>query len=502
MIASWVDSEFATLDLKHAKRNERAKLILSQFSAIGESSPVAAKGKTTAALDGLYRFVRNANIKPSAVLEPHFQSSIARTTGYSRVALVQDTTEVDLTKPKRQVEQAGPLSSSLRFGFYLHPLVAYNTSGVSLGLVACHHWTRNSLDTESTPEEKKKKRVSLPIEEKESYRWLEMIRRGKEIAVKNPATEYVGVSDSESDVLEVLSEAVARPENYHLLVRACQNRAILDYEITYSDEQPAHGSASAKNIQEALDQSPVRLCSKVKVRSREAKTGVEKRARRVARSERTANLEIRAVAVTLRVRFAASSTELQESEERTIKLNVVQAREVSPPPGEEPVGWILLTTLPIETDAQLAEVIDLYKIRWNIEIYFMTLKSGLGLEKLKYRKLDRYLNATMFLLIVAWRVHCLTKSGRDEPEASCEKYFADAEWKSTWLVIHPRQPLPAQPPTMGEFMILVAILGGYVNRKQQGPPGVQTMWRGFRRVDTLAAAYRAFGPGSQQRNGL
>jgi hypothetical protein len=64
------------------------------------------------------------------------------------------------------------------------------------------------------------------------------------------------------------------------------------------------------------------------------------------------------------------------------------------------------------------------------------------------------------------------------------------------------EPLPNQPPTLGEFMITVATLGGYVNRRQQGPPGVQTMWRGMRRLATLADAYRAFGPEACQRSGL
>jgi len=66
---------------------------------------------------------------------------------------------------------------------------------------------------ESSPQKKKKKRDSLPIEQKESYRWLQMTRRGMQIARENPGTEYVGVSDSESDIGELLSESVLRPNN-------------------------------------------------------------------------------------------------------------------------------------------------------------------------------------------------------------------------------------------------------------------------------------------------
>jgi hypothetical protein len=495
MIASWVEEELETIDLKDKRRNQRARIIVSQLSSIGESSPEAAKGKSTAALDALYRFVRNDAIRPSALLDPHIQSSIKRTKQYRRVVLAQDTTEVDLTKPQRQVRGAGPLSSNSRFGFYLHPLMAYNLSGVPLGIVACHHWTREKIDCESTAEEKKKQRNALPIEEKESFRWVEMIRRGKAIAAENPETEYVGVSDSESDVIEVFSEMASRRNNYHLLVRACQNRAVGKCEI---DGKPT----SARNIADALQQAAVLFCTKVDVRARQAKTGVEERARRKSRVKRTASMEVRAVSVTIRMRPAASSTDINVGKNQGLALNIVQAVEIDPPKGEEPITWTLITTLPIDTIEQVKDVIKTYQIRWNIEVYFMTLKSGMGIEKLQYRELDRYLNATTFLMIIAWRVQCLTKAGRDESSSSCEMYFQSSEWKAVWLVSNVSEPLPNQPPTLGEFMITVATLGGYVNRRQQGPPGVRTMWRGMRRLATLADAYRAFGPEACQRSGL
>jgi len=495
MIASWVEEELDTLDLKDKRRNVRARLIVSQFSSIGESSPEATKGKSTAALDALYRFVRNQAILPSALLEPHLQSSIKRTQQHDRVVLVQDTTEVDLTKPQRQVRGAGPLSSNSRFGFYLHPLMAYNLGGVPLGLVACHHWTRKKIDCESTPEEKRKQRNALPIEQKESFRWVQMIRRGKAIAAENPETEYIGASDSESDVIEVFSEISSRPKNYHLLVRACQNRAIGECEIDGE-------ATSARNIADALQQAPVPFCTKVKVRARQAKTGVEKRARRKSRAKRTASLEVRAVSVTIRMRPAASSSDIDVRKNQSLTLNVVQAVEINPPEGEEPITWTLITTLPINTAGQVDEVLQMYTLRWNIEVYFMTLKSGMGIERLQYRELSRYVNATMLLMIIAWRVQCLTKAGRDESSSSCETYFQPSEWKAAWLVGPGGEPLPSQPPTLGEFMITVATLGGYVNRRQQGPPGVRTMWRGMRRLDALAEAYRTFGPEAQKRCGL
>ena len=132
----------------------------------------------------------------------------------------------------------------------------------------------------------------------------------------------------------------------------------------------------------------------------------------------------------------------------------------------------------------------------------MTLKSGLHLEDLQYRELSRYMNAAVLLLVVAWRVQCLTQVGREDPATPCDQYFDSAEWKAACLVANPGCPLPANAPSMGAFMLLVARLGGYIHKPAQGPPGVRAIWRGIRRLDTLAIAYRAFGPETIHTYGL
>lgn len=521
--AQWAVEEFAGIDLKDKRLNVRVVTIATQFGTVGESSPDAMKGiqqpvktrpliardpvannstskrASTAELDALYRFVRNPKVKPQMLLEPHFQSTIRRTTTHQRVLLVQDTTEVNLTKPKRQVRGAGPLSSNASFGFYLHPLVAYTTSGVPLGSVACQHWTRDTIDCESSPQKKKKKRDSLPIEQKESYRWLQMTRSGMQIAVENPGTEYVGVSDSESDIGELLSESVLRPDNYHMIIRACQNRALAKVtnmeEATSTDDATATAEIRlARNIQQKLDQCAVRYTSSTQVRGRTAKTKVERRSRQQSRDDRMADLEVRATTITLPVNLATTSDVTDLLVPSAITLNVVEVREPNPPDGEVAIHWILVTTLPIDTDEQVAAIVAAYKIRWNIEVLFTTLKSGLHLEDLQYQELSRYLNAAVLLLVVAWRVQCLTQVGRDDPATPCDQYFDSAEWKAACLVANPGCPLPATAPSMGAFMLLVARLGGYIHTPAQGPPGVRTIWRGIRRLDTLAIAYRAFGP--------
>ncbi len=128
-----------------------------------------------------------------------------------------------------------------------------------------------------------------------------------------------------------------------------------------------------------------------------------------------------------------------------------------------------------------------------VELFFKTLKSGCRVEKLKYEHVDSYLTAVSMLIVVAWRIEYLKSAAREDPDASCEKYFSMSEWVPVYLVHHKAKEIPSTPPTISEFMLIVARLGGYINRKGQGPPGSMTMWRGTRRMDTLVEAYSVFG---------
>ncbi|MDA1051060.1 MAG: IS4 family transposase [Planctomycetota bacterium] len=137
-------------------------------------------------------------------------------------------------------------------------------------------------------------------------------------------------------------------------------------------------------------------------------------------------------------------------------------------------------------------MVSAYSIRWNIELYFKTLKSGLKIEKLQYETLDRYLTALSLLMIVGSRVEYLQGAARHDPGASCEEYFSRDEWQPAYLVHTDGGELPSEPLTIGEFMLLIAELGGWQRKKIQGPPGSMTVWRGMRRMEAYADAFQAF----------
>ena len=103
----------------------------------------------------------------------------------------------------------------------------------------------------------------------------------------------------------------------------------------------------------------------------------------------------------------------------------------------------------------------------------------------------------MFYKIIAWRVMHVTVLGRECPDLSCEAVFAQEEWKSVWQIVE-KEPPPPQPPRLGEFIPVLAQLGGYNRRSQDHPPGAQAIWVGIRRMTDFALAWLTFGPSADK----
>ncbi|MCA9199366.1 MAG: IS4 family transposase [Planctomycetales bacterium] len=432
------------------------------------SIPAATTGR--AEMEAAYRFFDNDKVTPDKILEPHFQATRKRIAEHDVVLLVQDTTELDLTRPEQQVRGAGPMDSEARRGAFLHPLEAFDLNAIPLGMVWQKSWTRDEVQTELTKAEKNKKRKETPIEEKESIRWVEGIRASREVAKACPGTTCVCVGDSESDIYELFSESHETPENnLQLLVRACQTRATTDQS----------------NWLDKVRATPCLYTCSVDVSARRAKIAPDKQGKRSKpRDARVAEVEIRATTVTLRPppRFDRKLPE--------VTVNVVLVEEADPPAG----CGLLITTMPIDTAEQVQEIVSAYCIRWQIEIFFKTLKTGCRVEQRQFETIDRILNCLAVYSIVAWRIMHLCRLGRECPDLDCEVVFEPCEWKAVYTAIKRKDP-PQTPPRLNEMIRLVASLGGYVIRKSTHP-GPQTLWIGLQRVHDLSTAWEAFGPDS------
>ena len=482
-IAPWAREEMATAQLQDKRLNERLSRLLSDLGDRPMASiPAACSGHTE--MTAAYRFFDNPKVTASRVLEPHLAATRVRMAEQPVVLLVQDTTEVDMTRPHQQVEGAGPLDGGARRGAFLHAMEAFTPDGTPLGTVSVDLWTREDQVQSGSGPEKQSRCRSRPIEQKESYRWLQGLRTARQVAQELPQTPIVCIADSDADIYEVFAEPRGeRPVDW--LIRACRNRCV-----------EAQANPTEHKLRERVLAEPVLFTKPITVRMRAPKTLCEKRKRRVARRMRTTEVQVRAATVTLRAPRRPGGVSLPSA-----TVNVVLVSEPDPPAGEPAVDWLLVTTLPIETVEQVRQIVQYYCVRWMIEVLFRTLKSGCRVEQRRFEHIERLLPCLALYWIVAWRVLLLCRLGRGCPEMDCEVLFEPAEWQSVWAVTR-QGPVPRQPPPLGVIVRLIAQLGGYVNRPNRAdPPGPQTLWLGLQRMHDLAWAWNTFGPGAHKDPG-
>ena len=484
MAAEWSKEELKTADLGDRRLNERFEAILGAFADRPNASiPATLCGRTE--LDAAYHFFDNEKVTPEKILQPHCHATKNRCKNQKIVLCLQDTSELDFTRPQQQVAGAGPLDDSKRRGAFLHLTHAFTEDGTPLGTLEAKIWARPEGDPDSpklSRAEKHKQRIALPIEEKESIRWLESIRATKKLAEGCPETQCVNITDSEGDIFELFVEP-RTTGNFHWIIRAGQDRAALD-----------HQGDSLGMIRDALMQQPVLATNEISIRERKQEISCEKSPRHTARVSRQAFVEVRAGPVTIR-KPARCKTIVGPA-----TVNAILVREPSPPPGEAPIEWILLTSLPIATLEEVLAIIRYYTVRWMIEIYFRTLKSGCRIEERRFETLRRMLACTAIYMIVAWRTLFVCRLGRSCPEMPCDLVFEASEWQSVWSVTHCGDPVPLRAPPLSEMIPLIASLGGYVSRGSVAlPPGVETVWKGLQRMRDLAWGWETFGPGKPQR---
>lgn len=469
MNAPWAKEEVAMVDLGDDRLNARLELLLS---ALGRrpnlSIPAACGGR--AEMEAAYRFFDNEKVTFAKVLEPHVAKTTERLAEQPVGLLVQDSSEIDLTRPEQEVAGAGALGD-VRRGFWLHEMQAFTRERTPLGTVWAEILNRSDGLSHAAAAVKDYEKKHTPIEEKESLRWLTGFREARALAARLPDVQCVCIADSEADIYELFAEPRGAA---HWLVRACQNRAL---------------QGSEPHLREQVLTTPVLYQVELLIRGRKAMTAVEERSRRQNREQRQATVEVRAATVTLRPPWRF------DRELPAITVNVVLVREPNPPADEPAVEWILVTTLPIDTPEHVRTIVEYYCVRWCIEVLFRTLKSGCRIERRRFEHVDRVLPCLALYLIVAWRTLFVCRMGRECPDLDCEAVFEPSEWKAVWMAVHKKKP-PKKAPQLSTMVHLIARMGGYVERPES-EPGPQTVWIGLQRMYDLALAWDSFGPGAK-----
>jgi len=452
--------EFADIDLGDERLNRRAVELLETMAenpAASINSACSGWGDTLAA----YRFFKNDRVEPEKILAPHRSATEARIDEHDVVLIAQDTTELDFSK--HPSKDSRYLEAEHRMGLYDHSHIAFTPDGLCLGVLDVEFYDR-SLESLG----KSKERRNLPIEEKESYRWLQGCELANEIAAKHPDTHVVSLADSEADIYDIFSRLFNSKSSADFIIRAKQVRC--------TPEESSKEGEDYKRVRDEVAESEVKVIRELVL------------PRTPKRKSRLARLEIRAKTVTMKPPQA-------RPELGNVKCNIVLVEETGRSDDDKTkVEWILITTLPIESCEEVLRVVDYYVGRWPIEPYFRVFKTGCRVEDIQLKTTERRIRYLLFFKIIAWRILYVTHLGRECPDLPCDQLFLEEEWKPVWKIVS-KKPIPSQAPALSEFLPMLAQLGGYNNRANDPAPGPQPIWVGMRRMFDFAIAWQAFGPG-------
>lgn len=385
----WCARELQSIDLGDARLNRRAQRILAArwndpSATFGASFPNWAQAK------GAYNLIENPKpeISLQTLLGAHAESTQTRMASEPLVLLAQDTTSLNYSG-LNQTTGLGEIGSGPARGLFLHSLLALRPDGVLLGVLNAQSWGRHP---EPSPD--KRTRNAKSIHEKESVRWIDQLHNAASAARRLPHTQMVVMADRESDLYELHDAVQIGPPNVHVLVRAQHDRNL-------DGHQKLWAFLASQPLGESRDLDIPRHGS---------------------RAARQATVEIRWASVTIEAPAVGPKKGWPP-----LTMRAVWVHEPAPPPGVEPLDWMLLTDLPVNQLTQAWEKVAWYCRRWSIEEWHRVLKSICRIEQREFKTAEHLQRALAFDLIMAWRILALVKLGRAVPNVPAALLYTPEE---------------------------------------------------------------------------
>jgi hypothetical protein len=453
----WSVQEIDETAFKDVRLGRRCAELVKRLSAgMGGSIPFACQD--WASTKAAYRFLSNPKVEEADILRGHFLATRQRYDACGGpVLLLQDTTEftyqrrdpgaVGFTKSVNSGrDKEGRLRHHALCGILMHSSLAVTTEGLPLGLSAVKFWNRDKF--KGTARLKRKiNPTRVPIEAKESIRWLDNLRQS--IGLLGQPDRCIHVGDRESDIYELY--CLTKELGTHFVVRTVVDRLAGDGDHTIAAEMRDAETAGQHVIElrgDADDITKVTLDLKHKRIQVLPPIGKQKRY-------------------------------------PSLSLTVIHAVEANPPAGRKPIEWKLLTDFEVESCAQVVEKIRWYALRWKIEVFHKVLKSGCRAEDAKLRTADRLANLVAMFCIIGWRVLWLTMIARAAPQAHPTLALTMPEITILDQLVSNSGNRATTPKTLAFYLTKLARLGGYLARTNDPPPGNTVIWRGLRRLNDI-----------------
>lgn len=405
--SDWARREFGEAELGDKRITDRLVKIAERKGARpGQSNARIFDNDWTETM-GYYRFVEHPNVEAinmESILKPHRQRTIRRMKACGTVLCIQDTTDLNYSS-NSNCEGLGVIgknqTSTESRGLRLHSTLVTDDAGIPLGVLRTDCYAR-----ELKPEHRGKDARHIPVEQKETYRWIEGHLDIADTASRMHGVRVISIADREGDFYDLFHSHQAGP-GAELLIRAKHDRA--------TDDQ--------LKMFEAVQRTPVQGTMRIHIEPRSGRPKKGKTPERPCRRRRDADVVVRHMPISIRPPGHGVS-----SGSPPVQATLIHVCEPNPPAEtEDPVNWFLLTTADIDSFEDAAECVKYYCTRWRVEDWHRVLKSACRVEDTRLKTADRLKRDIAVNMVIAWRIMLMALLGRELPELPPDILFSELE---------------------------------------------------------------------------
>jgi hypothetical protein len=436
----WARKTFGASQLKDIRRTGRAVKAATKI-AENTSASLPVQMQTWKDVIALDRLLEEPDVTFEALMHPHIQHTREQIAAHAVVLLVQDTTELNLSSHLK-MEGLGPIGQGTTRGLLLQTVLAVLPERREvLGCAMQEAFVRIPIPAGET-RSKRRQRT-----ERETDVWMRQVHC---VGSMTPSTLAVHVGDRGADMFGFFEACQATQT--HFLVRIARNRRL-------SPQQEPQ-----QYLIEQMRSWPARACRPIQVPASHGHTA----------RQTVVQLAFGPVTIfppRLEKRYGPNS----------LSLWAIRVWEEHPPDEEDPLEWLLLTSVPTTTQSEAWERVEWYTCRWVVEDYHQCLKTGCRIEARQMHQAERLIRLLGLFSPVAVRLLQLRDVSRQEPDRPA-KEVVDADLLAVVATQVGGSPATM---TMATFWQGVARMGGYLARRRDGPPGWKTLWTGWLRLQTL-----------------
>jgi hypothetical protein len=454
----WVYNEFNSITFGDKRLDDRLRLTASCLYSF-PLSPINKACGSWAQTKAAYNLFHNKKCDSNKIFFEHQKKTFSRITSEikkgSLIIVPQDTTYFNYTHhPKVSgLAKITTVGGKKILGFLMHSSIALTDEGLPLGIIDQDIYTR-----EQKGSNKNRTHKNLPIDQKESFYWIQHLET---LVHLKDDYNVVSVCDREGDIYEYIQ--MATDFGIDFVVRSGRDRILLGENKTISTHLKGLKAKGSVTLE---------------VESKKT------------RKKRTAKFKLFFDKVCLRPTQRVSQSESIKLEPQ--EIFIVYVKELNPPQGEERMEWILVTNRQVLNLESAKLVVKIYKMRWDIESWHKVIKSGFKAEDCRLEDYSRLKKYVCLISILAWKILYLVKLKRTHPNLECTYVFNEIEWKALYFKIYRSFKFPTSPPKIKEVIVWIGILGGFLNRKKDGDPGMTVLWRGMQRLSDAIDDYMIF----------